>query len=744
MNRRIVVLYFIALLLITILALLPIMALPSFGSKDDVQSNSLSDHWLPQAACYRDELNQNDTDYNNCWMDNAGKILVMSSLTNDSLDASRSLGFIESSLNSSQISNGDYYLPELWTNSTITPFSLAGSQISISNRMIELTAENDTNSHFDQLSIGTSYTGNLNLAYLGADRIWYDNGTINSAYVSVSSSVFKIPDGFSKRSLFDVGGQMFYTFANATLAASKPYANVSVQVEALNETSSDVKYVFLQAFNATNTNPFFSGGLYSGNGSFIQNVPFRGSGGSASSGMILAYSNATNVFTTPNGSQIAGQDAVAIKYGPSEIYDWEHWANDAPFGASWFGPGYLVQSDLASGTLSNPIISEVYPIQHFDYRMANDTAKYIVTAKSGFAVSPPVSFGFISYGLALEALSSHNSTLHDLAKGYWNYYYSRYDRGTEYSTEYARSVNLLLLAGFKLYGCNSTIENFARTYLENSSSSSIEEFGWGSAAALQLQKCTGSISDQELYDHYIGAFSLSNKSYVGVKSGGTYPSTVSEANYTYEFAEAASGLMLAGMSYNDSIVLSLMNAVYQSNIGGIVLNQPYTNSDFANTETLPAYMLATALFQTRMLSSTGYIITGLAQVNITSIQNLDGSLVVGARGANGYILLSHAGSPENISLSGFQTIDLPNSISTSASTTTPNSPSSNHTSSSVTTSSTPSNTTSTSSHKGGMSSSSSFFIATALTITVVIIVAAGVFFFYVIRRKKKEEFLAVS
>jgi hypothetical protein len=735
--------YFFPLSLIAILAILPIMTLPSFAT-GVVQSNSLSDHWLPQRGCYRDELNKSDADYSNCWMDNAGKILVASSLTNDSVDASRSLSFIQSNFNNSQMSSGDYYLPELWTNSTISQFSSATSQISISNRMIELTGDNDSSSHFDQLAIGTSYTGNLNLAYLGADRIWFDNGTTSSAYSSVSSNVFRIPNGFSKRSLFNVGGQDFYTFTNTTLAASEPYANVNVQLEALNNTSSDVKYVFLQAFNATDTNPFFSAALYSRSGSFIQNIPFRGSGGTTASGMILAYSNATNVFTNINGSQITGQDAVAIRYGSSQIYDWEHWANDAPFGASWFGPGYLVQPNVTSGTLSSPIASEVYPVQHFDYRLANDTAKYLTNANPGFEVSPPVSFGFISFGLALEALSTHNSTLLDLAKGYWNYYYARY-QGSVYSTEYAGSVNLLLLAGFKIYGCNSTVENFARAFLENSPASSIEEFGWGSAAAFQLQSCTGSDSDHVLYERYIDAFSLSNESYVGVKSGGNYPRSVSVANYTYQYGEAASGLMLAGTPFNDSIVLSLMNAVYQSNASGIVLNQPFPSSDLANTETLPAYLLATSLFQTRMLSSTGYDITGLGRVNITSIQILKGNLVIDAIGSDGYILLSHLGSFENISVSGFQTMKRPVIVSTSASSTTSGGSASSQTSSIVTTDSTSSvatvsSTVNTSSPPCTKSShchvgSLSIFFGAILTIIVGVIVVLVLF---MIRRKKVE------
>ena len=161
-----------------------------------VGSNSLSDHWFPSQSCYRDELNPSDADYYNCWMDNAGKILVMASLTHDAIDASMSLGFIERNLGPG-VSSGDYYLPELKVFNGSINASSTTSTATISNKMVELTANNSTASHYDQLSVGTSYTGNVNLSYLGGDRIWFDNGTFNGAVSSVSSLVFEITSGFS-------------------------------------------------------------------------------------------------------------------------------------------------------------------------------------------------------------------------------------------------------------------------------------------------------------------------------------------------------------------------------------------------------------------------------------------------------------------------------------------------------------------------------------------------------------------
>ena len=221
-------------------------------------------------------------------MDNAGKILVMASLTHDAIDASMSLGFIERNLGPG-VSSGDYYLPELKVFNGSINASYTTSTATISNKMVELTANNSTASHYDQLSVGTSYTGNVNLSYLGGDRIWFDNGTFNGAVSSVSSLVFEITSGFSKRSLFDIGGEMFYVYLNATLSPSEPFVNASVQVEPLNSTSDYVKYVYIQAFNTTSSSPFFGANLYNANGSYVQRLPFKGSGATNESGYLLSY-----------------------------------------------------------------------------------------------------------------------------------------------------------------------------------------------------------------------------------------------------------------------------------------------------------------------------------------------------------------------------------------------------------------------------------------------------------------------
>ena len=189
-------------------------------------------------------------------MDNAGKILTMSEITHDSTDASRSLSFIESYLH-----GGSYYLPELWVNSSVGSFTTSGSSISISNDITELTANNSTLSHYDQLAIGTQYTGSTSLGYLGADRACFHFASGCNVSSSVSSQVYEIQNGFSKRSLFEFEGSMYYLYLNATIEKSNPFVNVSMQIEPLNSTTSGVDYVFLQVFNAGNNNPFYAGSL---------------------------------------------------------------------------------------------------------------------------------------------------------------------------------------------------------------------------------------------------------------------------------------------------------------------------------------------------------------------------------------------------------------------------------------------------------------------------------------------------
>ncbi|MGH2639348.1 MAG: hypothetical protein ACRDF4_08730, partial [Rhabdochlamydiaceae bacterium] len=625
--------------------------------------NTLSSHWVPGWG-YRDEINTSDADNQNFWLDNVGKILTTSIITHDPLNANRSFNFIHSYL-----FNSTSYLPELVINSSSPLIERSGSGLTISNRIVEITANNKTSSQFNQLAIGTSYSGNINLAYIGAYRLWFDNGSINAAFTPVASTVFQIPNGFSERLLFDIGGQDFYTYTNATLQKSDPFVNVSLQLDPLNAPAStnEIKYMFLQIFNTTETDPFYSGGLYSLNGTFLEPLPFRNATTlSQQAGIMLSYSGNTTIFSTPQGGgAMSGQDAVAIRFGNQSIYDYEHWANDAPFGHSWFAPGYYAPSSNGlKGQLSQPIYAQVYPILDFDYRVANGTAEYIASNTTNTATSPPVSFGFDALGLALYA--QNNSQYLGQARAFWNYYYSAYS-GSNYSSAYARAINTFALAGFKLYGCNSTVENFTRTILANTSGTSIEEFAWGTAALYQLQECTGSARDISLYDSFASSFMPSNLHFADLSTTrvpvGAIPS------FTFQFGEAAEALMLGAIPYNSPIVLALMSAVYQSNVAGTVLNQPF-HGDLANTETLPAYMLSTWLFQNEMTNSTGCSIVGLDNANLTSIHYSNGTLLLGAIGNNGSILISHGSTLQTLRVTSSEVIPVSLVSSTTTTTTT--------------------------------------------------------------------------
>jgi hypothetical protein len=654
------------LVLAIVLVLMPFSSVSTYSSISTVssppQTNSLSDHWVSSWNCFRDELNQSDQDYNNCWMDNAGKILISSEITGDATDAARSLGFIESYL-----SNGSYYLPELRVNGT-SPFTVSKSPDTLSNNIIELSGNNASVSHYDQLAIGTSYTGPINLGYLGADRVCFRFGSGCNTTASISSQVFQIPKGFSKRSLFEFQGLEYYMYLNATMAESNPFANVSIQLEPLNSSSAGVQYVYLQVFNSTAMNPFYAADLYNPNGSFNRTLPFNDSDSLNQGGYLLSYSNATNVFTTndTNPQKVTGQDAVAIKFSNQSIYTWEHWANDfTGYNRSWFGLGFDAEQNVTAGSLSKPIYAQVYPILDFDYHLANDTIRYIATSGvPNVAVSPPVDFGAISYGLALAAnKSASNATLSALARGYWNYYYETYNQ-SDVGTPYARSINLLSLAGFKLYGCNSTVENFTRRFLGSTSGGAIEEFGWGVAALYQLKNCTENPADIQLYDSFVNSFGTSNSHYILLDYSDS--KTELKPNETFGFGEAASGLMLGGVPYNDPVVLGAMSAVYQSNQTGLVQIEPYVR-DLANTETLPAYMLSTFLFQEEMRNETGYWVTSISNANITSIDYSNGTLLIGIKGNNGSILIASNSGVRNFTADGYSVINIQQGITTSSS-----------------------------------------------------------------------------
>ena len=327
--------------------------------------------------------------------------------------------------------------------------------------------------------------------------------------------VFEIRNGFSERSLYDIGGQEFYAYTNATLQQSTPFANVSVQLESLNAaaSTSDIKYVFLQIFNTTETDPFYSSELYSLNGEFTKSLPLaNATGANEQGGIMLSYSGNTTVFST---EQASGQDAVAVRFENQSIYDYEHWANDLPFGHRLVWSRILwSSSNVPEGQLTQPTYAQVYPILDFDYRLANETAKYVASNPTDTALSPPVRFGFDALGLALYA--QNNSQYLGEARAFWNYYIGVSGSGT-----FCRVCKIdqhFRPGRIRAYGCTSTVEDFTRDFITNTSGAWIEEFAWGTAALYQLQKCTGSVEDRSLYDSFANSFTWSNLNFVDLST----------------------------------------------------------------------------------------------------------------------------------------------------------------------------------------------------------------------------------
>jgi len=105
---------------------------------------------------------------------------------------------------------------------------------------------------------------------------------------------------------------------------------------------------------------------------------------------------------------------------------------------------------------------------------------------------------------------------------------------------------------------------------------------------------------------------------------------------------ATSRLRVDKVPFDSSSVLWAMDAVFQSNSTGVLLSQPY-RCDPANIETIPAYMLATGLFQNAMRNATGYWITSLDDANMTSIDYADGKLTIKVVGDDGVLCLGTPG-----------------------------------------------------------------------------------------------------
>jgi hypothetical protein len=625
-----------------------LVSTPFIVQPADVTSaqEQLAAHWVPSWG-FRDSPNPNDIDYQNFWSDNAGKILVASAITDDGLDASRALQFIQAHMTASG------YMPEVVVNSSMIPLPSSDQNRSLSNRIVMLSAENGTQSELQQLSIGDYFASPTPEGYLGADRIWYDG----SAHSALSATVNETTNGFVKRAYFSFGGISFYTYLTATIYPGDPYVGVSVQVEPLNSTFGAGDHAYLQVFAAPGEGlqqyAFENASLTDTSGNLIGTLPFNGALPQSQGGMVLAYSNRTSTLA---------EDAVALRFNGTGTYDTEHWYLDGAFrGLSWVGLGDDVNTTKA-GELSPPMIVDVYPLQHFDYRLFQDTTRYIATDPRDVAVTPPVSFGFIAEGLALEANLENNQTLRDLATSYWNFYFQRCE-GTQPATAYHRAVNVFALAGFELYGGNSTVESFTRDFVAQAPGSSIEEYGWAAAALHVLYSYTNSPSELASYQSIVNSFVPGGSYYLGLQGYHLHE------DYTFQLAEAASGLLIGKVPWDSSTVLWAMDAVFQSNVTGTIRIQPNV-LELANTETLPAYMLAVWLFQNAMMNATGDWVTSLQNANVTSVGYSSGVLSVGVSGDKGALCIAtSSGGGGCRSVNGVVTLTFTNSPTSTTSTT---------------------------------------------------------------------------
>lgn len=537
----------------------------------------------------------------------------MAALTGDVTDANRAFSVIQSHL------TDDYYLPELVVNSSMGVITkkLADSNTITSNALVELEHNSSASSSFSQLEFGTNFTGAETLGYLGAYRIYADN----SNHYANETRVLVNGNTSIEESNFTINGDNFTLFLNATIQTGAPYINYSLQFEALNSqlppTGSTMD---LQVFS--NSGQFANATVYNSTGSFLSKLPFNGASNAATqNGMIISYQRNQSVFT---------QDAVAMTFNASKygatIEDHEHWyKNGGEFqNLSWMGLAFKVPPTPV-GQISTAIQGQIFPIGNADYRMINQTAEFISTNPTNEAVGPPVSFGFISYGLALYAES--NPAYLNLAQDYWNYYYNLYNN-SDYPSVYSNSINVFALAGLKLFSNssnpNNTVDNFVRRFVNNTTTgnTSIEENGWAVAGMCDLAKITNNLADEQLCSDFMNSFALSGTQYLVVRGSSA------TSNGTFQFGEAASGLMLGGVNYNKSIVLAAMSAVFQAeNVSG-VLNTPALNADLGNTEAIPAALLSEYLFNGNMFNATGYSITSLHNANLSSIDYSNGALVI--------------------------------------------------------------------------------------------------------------------
>jgi len=239
-------------------------------------------------------------------------------------------------------------------------------------------------------------------------------------------------------------------------------------------------------------------------------------------------------------------------------------------------------------------------------------------------ISTPASFGYIMLGLSLYGLETHNVTVIRFAKGFLNFWLPIVKGEIAHHDYYPRSLSTFFIGALLLEPNNESILHDALNYIKQYPATLYSN---------NIDNCVA----LECIGPTVALIHLLNM--LGVNTGNLELIYEEEEKmvYNYEaeyhpapfhYGEGLLGWLWAGKPYNSTIVLQLVNYIFNNVISGHFVPPFYVFSNYANTESLPAILESIALWQERMYNQTSYVINEICFINVSKIYTASGSLIV--------------------------------------------------------------------------------------------------------------------
>ncbi|BDB97878.1 hypothetical protein [Saccharolobus caldissimus] len=289
--------------------------------------------------------------------------------------------------------------------------------------------------------------------------------------------------------------------------------------------------------------------------------------------------------------------------------------------------GNITQVKYENNTLQ--VSGENLKIYIFDITFDPVEANYVVYGllkglyPNNADISTPVSFGFIMLGLTLYYKETHNKTILNFARGFLNFWLPIVEKEIKDNNYYDRSLSTFFIGVILLEPKNQTILNLAKEYLPEKPHVFAPEC-IGLNAAFIKTLCPKSQLIQQ-YAYYEKETSLS------------------KYHSAFHFGEDLLGWLIAGYPYNSTIVLTLVNTIFNEIIP-FQYTQSYVFINSANTEGIPAVMESIGLWQETLENKTGILINRWNNINVEKMYYENNSLHIIGKPLGDIILFEYYGN----------------------------------------------------------------------------------------------------